>query len=274
MADSSAQRENIEQYEYTPPHDLPYDNEDTIFENNSFIVELREIDHRTASVFNINDHLFQLSILPKKNKPIRISDLFELLDHNITKALDLLKERYTDNLHSQIYATIIDNNINNGINVGNYSIKADSQIITNSLLNSLESYLQSNESHILNDSFCVQFKVLSVAHVRHKIEHSSTFQLHTVGHSEREKYPNYFFNFPSNCYLHKSNCFADMCLVLSVIFGIFQLECQELAQYGEFLKVKNKLNDRYEIHRKKACTIIHEKVAIHKQNYPLSQVIH
>ena len=80
-----APRSNIAEYHYSPPNSPDNVTEDHIFENNSFLVEIRQIAHTRASQFNIDDHLYQMSILPKTDRDIRLSDLFELLNQIIIK---------------------------------------------------------------------------------------------------------------------------------------------------------------------------------------------
>lgn len=260
---SNEPRANIPQYDYSPPSSPSlHSNEDTIFENRSFVVEIREIEHRRASEFNIADHLYQMSVLPKNRSDIRLTDLFELLNECIIRALNRLRHRYNDELNRQVYATIIDNNIVNGLNAGNYNIKTPAPKIANHLLNILDSYLQSNEATLLNDSFSIQFKVLSVAHLEHMQLHSKTFRSHSYGHSEKgdTKYPFFLMNFSDKCFMHGTNCFPNLCLVLCAIFGMFKLECEELAIYLHFENIRKNLSNRYAVHRAKASLKIHEKL--------------
>ena len=203
-----------------------------------------------------------MSITPRNRTDIRISDLFEVLNTSIIRAINLLKSRFNGDMNRQIYATIIDDQIKNGLNSGNYSMQSPAEAISNHLLNMLNSYLQSNESSLINDSFCIQFKVLSVAHIEHKKQFSKTFVPHTVGHKKHDNtnYPSYFLNFPKFCAYHATNCFPDLCLIFCSLFGMLKLECEELSNYFLIQNFRRDIVHRYKSHRDQAAMVTHTKL--------------
>jgi hypothetical protein len=195
--------------------------------------------------------LFELKIHSKQNRSAKLTDLFELLHEGLKKALDKLKGMYGNEQRRQIYVTIINSQpeIVGGLNTGNYNILTESKKIADYLVNMLENYLQSHEKLQLSDGFKVQFKVLSVDHVDHKVLNSRTFQEH-VGSSTERKYPRYISNVFSQCLVHSKGCFVNCCLLLSVIFSIFKALHVEKTDMVTYKKLKQATN-RYAVHKKK-----------------------
>ena len=79
---------SISPYDLSPAlsPNVAHENSEDIFKNRSFIVRLRQVQHRTNYRFNVSDHLFDLTFETRtSNKQYLLKDLFEL----IHEALDL-----------------------------------------------------------------------------------------------------------------------------------------------------------------------------------------
>ena len=147
-----------EDYVYSPPSA----NDNTfVFQNRTFSVRLQQIGHSRHSQFNYSDHLYNLSIQNKKSKQFKIRSLFRVLYNSLSTAIDNIKEKYDTNTYeNQIYGTIIQSGILNGLNSGGYSMATPTVRIVSHMMNMLENYLQSHENLTLHNSFKIQFKFL------------------------------------------------------------------------------------------------------------------
>ena len=98
--------------------------------------------------------------------------------------------------------------------------------IVNHLLNMLESYLQSHENLTLDSSFKVQFKVIGVSHVTHRMINDPNYVVHIhktekPGNPKGKKnYPHFIFSFSTFCYEHLKECFVDLCFFLCLILSL------------------------------------------------------
>ena len=116
------------------------------------------------------------------------------------------------------------------------------------MMNMLESYLSSNESLPLDNSFKIVFKVLSVSHVKHNILNKPNYVPHKhkseiPGSDSREKkYPDFVISFPTHCGLHQKDCFRDECFSLTMQFVIARKKFKEKGisnSYFEFVSFKS-----------------------------------
>ncbi len=138
----------------------------TVYSDRSIVVKAQSVAHKRFTRFALNDHLFNLSIknVSKKREPL-VLNLSKAIKEAIKNVLELLKLSYAQNLHHQVYITIIEQKILNGLNSGNYDLNTPSNIISNRVLSMLYNYLKSFQTLRLNPSFKIQVKVLSVPHM-------------------------------------------------------------------------------------------------------------
>ena len=261
---SSSSSEDEEESEMAYTH--LYHNEERVFENNDFYASLRQIDHRRETRFHLSDHLFEMKIHAKTERPATIEGLFEILNSAIMQSVSSLQRLYNNDFRRQLYCTVIDNSINHGLNSGNFDIRTPADAIAGTMLEMLENFLLSNQDLELNNSFKVQFKVLSVAHYGHNIQNVPNFVPHIVGSSKKTTYPNYVTIPPEYCYYHKSGCFAKLCFLVSFVIGWIKIESEELEKFSTFLEFRKSLFHRYEKHRKSAHQKIHTYIEQLYQN--------
>ena len=261
--------ENHDWYDFTEP--IPRDqNSNIILENDSFEVKLEKIAHSRHTRFNLSDHLYNMQFKVKsEKKEFLMASLFEMLDVAFTRAIDDLKKNYDNSYKNQLYSTIIQKGLLNGLNTGGYSMATPSVKIVSHLLNMLESYLQSHENLTLDSSFKVQFKVITVSHVTHRIMNDPAFVVH-VDKSEKpgcekknQEFPSYIFSFPSVCYEHSKKCFENLCFILTLVLSLAKYDFDsknDLCTYNEIITFKARQD-------KKVCRFLHEKINYFVRKY-------
>ncbi len=145
-----------------------------IFESGMVAYSDKNVEIRVKSVanqqntrFRTDDHLYQINIEARRRSAPLLLSLETAIREALTFILLRLKKMYAQNLHHQIYLTIIEQNILHGLNTGNFDINSAPNIITNRALTILHSYLKSKQTLRLNNSFKIQIKVLSHKHTQH-----------------------------------------------------------------------------------------------------------
>ncbi len=136
-----------------------------VFENDVFKLFVKSAEHKKSSKYNLSDHLYKVTVEEKTGEPALLLDIEEPLREALVKILDKLKTVYNKDNHHQVYLTIIEKNILNGLNSGNYALNAPSKKIANWVCSMLYNYLKSKQTLTLNDSFNVKIKVLGVKHI-------------------------------------------------------------------------------------------------------------
>ena len=123
----------------------------------------------------------------------------------------------------QVHTTIVNENLENGLNTGQFSLKTRSETIADRVVDMMFSYLQSNASSQLTNNFGIFFKIYSIPHTRHRERRG--FESHSVGcsHLEKSKYfwkrwRQYLYKFD----LPKLPIFLNQCLILCVVIGYYR----------------------------------------------------
>ncbi len=145
----------------------PFSNQGIIVYKDSTVeVKAQSIAHKRFTRFSVNDHLYNLSIkhVRQGKKPL-VMNITKALKMSIKNVLDSLKPVYGKDLHHQVYVTIIEKKILNGLNSGNYDLNTPGLIIANRILSMLYNYLKSFQTLRINPTFKIQIKVLSVPHM-------------------------------------------------------------------------------------------------------------
>ncbi len=144
----------------------PYEQGTKVFEDEDFVFFIKSADHKKSSKYNLSDHLYKITIHQKRgDDPALLLDVEEPLRAALIKILDDLKKVYRKDNHHQVYLTILDKSILNGLNSGNYALNAPSSKIANWVCAILYNYLKSKQTLTLNESFNVKIKVLGVKHI-------------------------------------------------------------------------------------------------------------
>ena len=225
---------DLPRYTHSPPIETGENSDtETIFENRSFKVRLRQVEHRRNSRFNISDHLYDMTFEVKDNRQFLLQDLFELINSALIKAISQLKEKYPNNYRNQLFTTIVQDGLLNGLNSGGYSMATNPQQIANHMLNMLESFVQSNEALTLNDSFKIVMKVISMEHVSHRILNDDSYVPHVArneqpGHFLNRTYPDFIHSEKGYCKAHERFCFDQDCVHLCILIA---LSVKGISQY-------------------------------------------
>jgi hypothetical protein len=116
-----------------PDSDSPYE------------VVVRRKQFQRQIKFRLDDALFSVKIRKKKSSYLKetpeLLTLLEPLQEGLTAIIEELQNEYTANSH-QIYLTVIEKGIDNGLNTGNFSLKTAPEIIAYSATDSLYYFLQ------------------------------------------------------------------------------------------------------------------------------------
>ncbi len=146
------------------PHPV-YKKGSDIYSDNQFITHVRAISERRRTRYSLSDHLFEMKIRPKGNDIPFVKDLQNSLEQGLIKFLENLKRVYNlPGTHNQIYVTILEDHIINGLNSGNYSLTTPSRDIAQWVLGMLYNFLKSNQSLKLDESFRIHIKLISSRH--------------------------------------------------------------------------------------------------------------
>ena len=102
----------------------PFSNAEVIYEDYKVKIVAERKHFVRQQKFKFDDLLINVKVQAKrwrkKSKPAVILTILESLFRALVKIIDVLRERYGDNNHRQLYATVIDKNIDHGINTGKY----------------------------------------------------------------------------------------------------------------------------------------------------------
>ncbi len=138
-----------------------------IFEDTFALFSAKKAALKRNMRFGVDDHLYNLEVNARRRTPPLLSNILSGLKIALIKVLENLKRLYDKSKHHQIYVTVIENKILNGLNSGSYDINTPSLVIANRVLSMLYNFLKSFQTLCLNPSFKVQMKVLSVNHINH-----------------------------------------------------------------------------------------------------------
>ena len=255
---------------YVPSSPKASADPEVVFENNSFLVRLKKIGHSKQSRFNYSDHLYDLTFeVKKETDKFLLRQLFELLQSALTNAIEDLRSHYDQNYRNQIYTTILQSGLLNGLNSGGYSLATPPKRISDHMLNMLESYLQSHENLTLDKSFKVQFKILSVQHVTHRILNDPNYIVHLhesemPGNGDKTHFPEYVYNFSTYCWEHMDICFHNLCFYLCLILSLARYDYSlktDLTTYPEILTCQSRKDNT-------GCQLIHTLITKLKSSFP------
>ncbi len=156
-----------------------------VFSDPNIEITIRSIANVRNTRFRAHDHLYQINIKQQRRTSPLLLSLENAIREALSSILIKLKGLYAENLHHQIYLTIIEQNIIHGLNTGNYDINAPANVIINRAMTILHSYLKSNQTLRLNNTFKIQIKVLSHRHTHHLIRTKPSFKKHVFHNFSR-----------------------------------------------------------------------------------------
>ncbi len=148
------------------------------FSDKNVDISVQSIANQRNTRFRADDHLYQINISTHRRTAPLLLSLETAIREALTFILLKLKSMYGQNLHHQLYLTIIEQNILHGLNTGNYDINSPANVIVNRAMTILHSYLKSKQTLRLNNSFKIQIKVLSHRHAQHLMYNKPNFKKH------------------------------------------------------------------------------------------------
>lgn len=177
----------------------------------------------------LEDHLFEITIKENKTRAKRplLVDLLLIFLAALEAFLRDLANFYDQASNHQMYITVIDENIRNGLNTGNFNVHTNPEVVATHVLNMLYNFLTSNMSLRLNNSFKFNIKVLSLRHANDRIQRGSLKPHLLVGTSDNARKRKYILNLPIGFEDHE-NIFEHNCALISIILGHY------LNNYLEF----------------------------------------
>ncbi len=151
------------------PHPI-YSRGRMVYEDDLYQVFVKAVRHKKPTQYSLSDHLFTVWVKSKtlvNNEEPLLFDLELALEKALIEILDRLKAVYDSQQNqNQIYITVLEKSMLNGLNSGNYSLHTPSKTIVRWVLSMLYHFLKSNQTIRLNESFKIQIKVLSLRHTQ------------------------------------------------------------------------------------------------------------
>ncbi len=228
------------------------------YQDNNVKFTVQKVKHKKFNQFHLEDSLYEIKVRtlkPDATPPLLLS-LEKGLKGAVTYLFDKLKTSNNPEEHRQVYSTVCEKNIINGLNTGNYSLNWPSTTLARQVLNVFHSYLKSHETMRLSDSFKVNAKLLSVRHANmlektnKKFRKDIHYGMKRSHVSERKQKWQFLLN--------KSQ---DNCLLQSLTIAYFQCLALESTGDNTFLKMK-RLHSGTKKQRQLAQDLICEKTEL------------
>jgi len=126
----------------------------------------------------LEDHLFTLHFKKKVDTPLYLSSVENILEQSLNEILHNLMNAYPEEGNNIVYVTICQKTLLNPIRSGTYHIQENTlEGLVNNVMDSFNSFLQSNHQLRLDDSFEIYFKVLSSASINYSKHRRKTVPL-------------------------------------------------------------------------------------------------
>ena len=171
--------------------DRPFQTETTLYQDEQIRLIVKSAKLTRHVNFNVEDHLFKMSILSNSNRSPLILSITKALSIGMTRLIKKLRRYYPRNQHRQMYIAFTAKDITGGLNSQNCSIWAPINKVVSEVLNMIENYCQSNRDFKLDESCLIQVKILSMRHAMlkeslgHRRKDGSLWKINTeVGCSE------------------------------------------------------------------------------------------
>lgn len=213
-------------------------------------MEVRKKRHIRETNY-LDDHLFEITVT-EKNQRIRrplLVDLLLIFKAALVAFLTELANFYDVHNNHQMYVTVIENNIQHGLNTGNFNVRTNPEVVATHVLNMLYNYLTSNISLRVNNSFRFNIKVLSLRHANDRIGRGSLNPhiLHGTIQTGRNK--KYLFYLPEG-FEGFERVFSQNCSLIAIILGHYLNNSMELSpnqrciKFKQFKEIKHKVFSR------------------------------
>jgi hypothetical protein len=199
----------------------PYYNEEVIAETDSLKALVVRTFHRAQKIFPFDDHMYIVQFLKKKNQPILLSDIKQILFSTFVAVLSNLKTYFQDEKERLIYMTLNQKNFTNGVRTSVHVLSdCNVQKMAETVMSDFNRFLNSNQSLELDSTFKIYFKVLSEVHVHYSknrrvavpIRHNKT------GNSSTLRLRGSLISLPAG-YPDDPLAFLNMCVLINLIFG-------------------------------------------------------
>ena len=150
-----------------------------------------------------------------------------------------LNNNQTEN-KNEIYVTVCQDKVLGGLNSGSFLITTPPNEIAEHVMNMLYSYLRSNQTVTLNDTFKINIKVLSVEHMKHKEKKKIEKQQNRVlvglydkatDNRKRQWCFTIPHGFPSN-----DSCFANRCIIVALTLGFYLMKSRQETDNSKTFK--------------------------------------
>ena len=185
----------------------------------------------------MEDHLFTLHFRKKVNTPLYLSAVENILEKSLTEILRNLMNAYPKKGDNIVYITICQKTLVNPIRSGTYHIQDNTlEGLVNNIMDSFNSFLQSNQQLRLDDSFEIYFKVLSSASINYSKHRRKTVPLRRLVGGKQGVSTTFLagglLDLPTN-FPNGKNSLENLCLLSSVIYSYIKF-----ADPSKYEKVK------------------------------------
>jgi G:T-mismatch repair DNA endonuclease (very short patch repair protein) len=221
-AEPSAKKRRADDANVAEPMARPrrFEEPEMVYTDENVSVSIRRAEHRQERLFRLEDQLYDINVEPREegSRPPLLS-LLDVILEAIEKVILKLQQQYDDTSRRQIYLTITDKDLVNGLNTGNYDLRTDAHVMANHLVFMLYNYLQSEKTLPLEKSFKIQAKILSINHARHKVVTSNWRpDIHYGSKDDKKINYSWLFSIPKGTE-YNQNAFENRCLLASLVVG-------------------------------------------------------
>lgn len=225
-----------------------------VFENDSFIIYVQKAIHQRQKKFKYQDSLFHIKIEQKDNsKTFLLRNLLETFEQTFKYILDHLKLFFNLDDHNVAYLTLYQDSFINGLNTGGFDLQENADAAVDHLLGMLQQFLTSNQDLSLNKSFKVYINVLSIDHMKYRLQNPNKRKVvrrstkiarkrfgirKNTSNDINNKYQNFWSIDIPQSYIKKHNIFYNKCLLLCCILGHYHYEYFENTRNKTFLRLQ------------------------------------
>lgn len=145
----------------------PFTSREIAYEDDSVKITVELVQEKKLNRFSLENRLYEVKIHTQKSDtaPPLLLSLENAIKAGLIYVINDLKSQYDTSEQRQVFFTVCEKNILNGLNTGNYSLNHPADVLARQVLNILHSYLKSYETMRLSNSFKINAKILSIKHV-------------------------------------------------------------------------------------------------------------
>ena len=219
-------------------HSHPFAKTFVAYQDDNLRVIVKQAKHIHQKRFRLTDHLMDVKIehLGTTEAPL-LNSLLEMLGHTIETIVGRLQEWYGATENRQVYATVIEDKMVGGLRTGHFSLNTPKEEIAAGIVYRLYNYLKSAQDLRLNDSFRINFKILSVNHAAEKVGETRPYwpqfvpELYAGCQDDvlRVRLPqekSFLFSVP-NGFEDCPHAYTNRCVLASIAVALAWLDAQE-----------------------------------------------